>query len=483
MNEKLKEQDVLLVKEKGSNELHAVNLDKNGKVKFSKLDGSENPDFLKIDKNGNVLENFLENFKRQIKDPTRFDFYRVPLNKLQEVVKRLNEAFKSPDKPENKDFLDAHRIEPEDMLKKQAKEQGQMQSPTAADAKTHAISPDLVDWQKFERFGITRENLEKSGNLDKLLDYGKTNLMPVEMKFDNETLRSDARFSLRKQEDGTFAPAVHLIRSKPELEHPYFGVKFTEEDKQNLLKTGNLGRIVEPDYPTGKTPVFLSIDRLTNELAAVKASSIKVPDIYQDVQLNEQQKKELSEGKAVYLKDMKNSKGETYSGNIQYNADKRYFAKVTDFSQKQSYNQKQEKQQGQAETNGVRIPKKILGVDITQKQQDDLKAGQTIYVKGMKDKEGQDFNAYIKVNTEKNKLDFFKRNPDYAKKQGAEVTPDNAHKTQIAKNNEGTTTEATKNIKEPLKQGQTQPTEKQTEKQAAKQEEKKEAKKSKGIKM
>jgi hypothetical protein len=126
MSEKLKDQDVLLVKEKGDSELHAVNLDKDGKVKSSKLDGNENPDFLKIDKNGNVLENFFENFKRQIKDPTRFDFYRVPLEKLKEVVQKLQEAFKSPDKPENKDFLDAHRIKPEDFVKKQ--EQGQTQS-------------------------------------------------------------------------------------------------------------------------------------------------------------------------------------------------------------------------------------------------------------------------------------------------------------------------------------------------------------------
>ncbi|GAB6013411.1 hypothetical protein MK137Hg34_000297300, partial [Viscerimonas tarda] len=50
------------------------------------------------------------------------------------------------------------------------------------------------------------------------------------------------------------------------------------------------------------------------------------------------------------------------------------------------------------------------------------------------------------------------------------VIPDDRHKVQVAKNNNGNTTEATKNIKEPLNSGQTQPTEKQAEKQAAKQE-------------
>jgi hypothetical protein len=189
-------------------------------------------------------------------------------------VNKLQKAFQNPDKPANKKFLDMHRVEPEDFLKKQAEKQTaeqtqaqpqtQVQSQTASDAKTYAVSPGLVDWEKFERFGVSRETLEKSGNLDRLLDYQKTNLLPVSMKFDGETLRSDARFSFRRQDDGTFAPAIHLIRNKPDLESPHFSVKFTEEDRQNLQKTGNLGRIIEPEYPNGKIPVYLSVQKGIN---------------------------------------------------------------------------------------------------------------------------------------------------------------------------------------------------------------------------
>jgi hypothetical protein len=148
------------------------------------------------------------------------------------------------------------------------------------------------------------------------------------------------------------------------------------------------------------------------------------------------------------------------------------------FNNDKKQNQNQSQATGQSEADGVRIPKTMLGVALSEQQQSDLKAGQSVYVSGMKDREGQDFNAYVKVNTEKGKLEFFKRNPDKAKKQGAEVTPDNAHKTQVAKNNEGKTTESTKNVKEPLKSGQTQPTEKQAEKQ-----EKKAVKRTKSLKM
>jgi hypothetical protein len=67
----------------------------------------------------------------------------------------------------------------------------------------------------------------------------------------------------------------------------------------------------------------------------------------------------------------------------------------------------------------------------------------------------------VKVNHGEGKLDFYKFNPDKAKKQGAETTPANESQTQVAVNSEGKTNEATKKVNEPLKQGQTQPSENQ----------------------
>ncbi|MDR1370864.1 MAG: MarR family transcriptional regulator [Dysgonamonadaceae bacterium] len=114
MDEKLKDMDVLLVREKGSNELKIA--DKDGKAKSVKPEDGENPDLFKINMRGNLIENFFENFKRQVKDPTRFEFFRVPAEKFQEVVNKLQKAFQNPDKPANKKFLDMHRVEPEDLF-------------------------------------------------------------------------------------------------------------------------------------------------------------------------------------------------------------------------------------------------------------------------------------------------------------------------------------------------------------------------------
>jgi hypothetical protein len=465
MDNNLKDRDVLLVRERGSNELHAANMDRGGKVKTAKLNEGDNPDFLKIDRQGNILENFFENFKRQIKDPTRFEFFRVPMEKLNEVIRKLQNAFKNPNKPENKQFLDMHRVEPEDFLKKRSREQSQtqMQAKPEDGTKGYAVNPDLVDWKKLEQIGITRERLEKTGrdnpkspdkdsnNLDRILNYQKTGLIAIPVRIGEETHYSDARLSLRKQDDGTFAPAVHLIRNKPELERPYFGVQLTGEDKQNLLQTGNLGRIIEPEYPQGKAPVLLSIDRLTNELVAFRADRINVPEKVKGVELNEQQRAGLSAGKSVRIENMTDRNGNPFSASLQFNADKRGFEFQFD----------RELQQSQKQGNGQNdVPKTFRKKELTGEQRDSLQEGKTVYVDGLVDKKGKGYSGYITLNKETGRTDFMFPKQYRDALAASRVIPDDRHKTQVAVNSEGKTGEATKNVKEPLKKGQTKPDEK-----------------------
>jgi hypothetical protein len=262
--------------------------------------------------------------------------------------------------------------------------------------------------------------------------------------------------------DGKLTLAIHAIRKEPELDRSYFGVRFTDEDKNNLQTTGNLGRIVNAEFKQGeKTPVFISVDRLTYELVAVRTDKLKIPENIKGVTLDDVQKQQLAEGKSVYLEGMTSKGGKEFSAYVQVNADK----KGIEFRFDQQPNQSQQNDQRQSQqTNGeVRIPKTLLGVELSEIQQSKLQEGQTIYISGMKDSQGQDFNAYVKVDNENSKLAFFKWNPD--KSNAKEVTPDNASKTQVGVNSEGKTNEATKKLDEPLKKDQTQPTEKQAEKQ------------------
>ncbi|MDR1887597.1 MAG: DUF4099 domain-containing protein, partial [Prevotellaceae bacterium] len=260
MDEKLKDKDVLLVREKGSKELKAVtgqNADGTPKTALPKEEN--NPDFLKIDKHGNMLENFMSNFMKQAKDPTRFEFFRVPAANMEEVIRSLQEAAQKPDKPENSAILDMHRVEPEAFLKKQEQGQTQPQPQTQSQTTNNAIDESRIDWSQFERLGVSRETLEKTNSLDKMLNRQKTPLIPITVKFDDVTVRTDARLSLREMPDGKLSVSIHAIRREPELDRYYFGMKFNEEDKQNLRTTGNLGRIADVQYRQGETtPVLIS---------------------------------------------------------------------------------------------------------------------------------------------------------------------------------------------------------------------------------
>jgi hypothetical protein len=107
------------------------------------------------------------------------------------------------------------------------------------------------------------------------------------------------------------------------LECPYFGVPFSEEDKKNLLTNGNLGRMINAEFwLSKKTPVLLSLDKLINELVAFRADKVTVSEKIKGVELSEQQRKELSEGKAIHLDNMMSKNGKEFFASIQFNVDK-----------------------------------------------------------------------------------------------------------------------------------------------------------------
>ena len=168
------------------------------------------------------------------------------------------------------------------------------------------------------------------------------------------------------------------------------------------LPTGNLGRVVEAEFKQGeKTPILLTLDKQTNELVPFRKDWVKVPEVFKGVQLSEEQKQRLGNGEKVEIKGMTSKQGKPFDAAIQFNADKRCFEFIFDKDKKQSHNQSRE----------MKISEKICGVKLSEEERDTLKAGKSIYLEGMV-KDGREFNAYIKVNTEKNKLEFSKHNPD-----------------------------------------------------------------------
>lgn len=329
---------------------------------------------------------------------------------------------------------------------------------------------EQIDWIAMANLGLTKERLEKMNVLEPLLKGYKTNeLVPITLDLGTSITKMDARLSLQVKEDGQVVMAIHGIRKEPQLHFKFFGHEFTKEDKDNLLKNGNMGRVVDLTNPkTGETiPSIISIDKLTNELIALRTTLIKIPEEIKGIKLDDQQKMTLSEGKALYLEGMISKKGEPFNASVQFNADKRYVEFLFD---RGSTNKQTEKQDLQA-------PKAFRGKELDTSEYEKFKEGQTVYVSGLLDKKGKEYQGYITFDKNTGKTGFSFDNPTKLKEK---AQPREESKTQVAVNSEGKTNETTKQIKEPLKSKQNNP---DNTKQQEQQEKPKVAAKSKGRKM
>ena len=244
------------------------------------------------------------------------------------------------------------------------------------------------------------------------------------------------------------------------------GHKFSAEEKETLLATGNLGKTIELAPKNGETfSAYISIDPQTNEVLALRADRVSIPKEIKGVTLSDQQYKDLVEGKAVKVEGMTSKNGKSFDATLQVNAEKKGIEFI--FGDKKSLQERKTQHQEQGQKQGG-IPRKLCGLTLSDKQREALNAGSTLYLKNMVDKEGKSFNAYVRMDKEQNRPRFYKWNPDKKQDKGKVEAVAEENKTQVAVNNHGKTNEATKDLKEPLKSQQTHPTEAQQAKQEQK---------------
>lgn len=463
--------DILLVLDKEKMKIQAVkSINENGKMETVNPTKRNKNQFLRIDKQGDFFSNFFSNFFSQLKNPTNFSFFKVAEPEVIEKAKQIQKHINAPT-PEGEREL--KELEVKVGTEGHAQQQNKNNMATtqkAAETNEYRFNADQIDWDTMKNLGLSKEYLEKRNLLDPLLRGYKTNeLIAIGVNMGGSILRTDARLSLQQSEEGNVVVAIHGIKKEPNLHFEFFGHKFTEEDKKNLLETGNMGRVVNlNNSKTGESiPSIVSIDRLTNDIIALRTDFIKIPDEIKGVKLNDEQKQTLMEGKPLHLEGMISTKGSEFSATLQFNADKRYteflFDRNTTIKQNSTQNQSQE------------APKTFRGKELTDEQYKDFKAGQTIYMAGLIDKKGQTYNGYITFNKDTGKTGF-----EFPNQYKERIQPTESNKTQTAVNSEGKTNEATKNIKEPLKSEQQRP---KNEKQQNLQEKPKAPAKSKGRKV
>ena len=433
--------------EKEAGKLSVISgIDDKGNLKTTEAIAANQAAFLKFNNKDGLLKNFMSNFLRQFNDPSRFGLYKVLANNVEQGVDNLRTMLQSREKPESKQQLTEIGVSFDDYLPKKKN--------------ATVIDESKIDWKQLDNLGLTRERLEQSGELEKMLSWQKSNLVTIAVPIGDTTIYTEARLAFRTDDSGNVGLAIHPLRKEPQLDFPYMGYKFSPEEKEQLLATGNLGKTIEVTPKNGNPfSAYVSIDPQTNEIVALRADRVAIPKEIKGVTLSDAQYKDLVEGKAVKVEGMTAKSGKSFDATLQVNAEKKGIEFIFDGKQGLKERQQHTQQQG--------APHKLCGLKLREKQREALDSGRTLYLKNMVDKQGQSFNAYVRMDKEQNRPRFYKWNPDKKQETGKEkvVAVAEEHKTQIAVNNQGKTNEATKNVNEPLKSGQTQPTAAQKQKQ------------------
>ncbi len=364
---KSEEQDVLVVRDEKTGEISVVaGLSRDGTPKRAPAKAENTPDFLRFDRNSDLMDSFFRNFFRQCKEPSRFGFYRIAADQVENLLGVMKELLKDPEA--NKEILSAHKVDTSNYEKEAKQSEGQaketassddasktqantekenvsseqtnekendmeqkpeqtateQQAQTAPGVKQNLISGNDVNLQELgAKYGIDFNSMNEK-DMKALLNYGKTGLVIVKPTFGGEQIEIQARLSFRKDDNDQLQLVPHFVRNEPKLDVAYKGYTFTPEDKKNLLQNGNLGKVVDfPDKNTGELrPHFISIDRLTNEIVDIPTNKVRIPDTIGKTPITKDDKRVLYSGIPL-RKEIELANGRKFTPLLQVNVEQR----------------------------------------------------------------------------------------------------------------------------------------------------------------
>lgn len=359
-------EEVLIARNNETGQVGAVTgLNEDGTPKMTDVKSAKLSDLVKFSKGQNPLEAFLSNFIRQCKNPSTFGFFKVPADRYDSVGQAMGDFIKDPET--NAEILKDFKVDVPHQTQTNVKEQAQENKATETQAqkpaeeqaaqaeqpKYHAIDESKIDWTMLkDKWGIDRDQLEKSGDLREMLYNRKSQIVTVTPNFGGAKFPIDARLSFRTDADGNVKVVPHFIHREPKLDQEFEGYKFTKEDKEALKTTGNLGKVVDlVDKATGEVkPSYVSVDRLTNEIVSVPVKAVFIKDTIGQTKLTMAEISELKKGKVLPPKQITDKNGKTYNVVLQVSADRKGVEFVPGGARRQEHNQQQGNSQGQQQS-------------------------------------------------------------------------------------------------------------------------------------
>ena len=195
-------------------------IDDKGNLKTSKTFSANQATFLKFNNKDGLLENFMKNFLKQFNDPSRFGLYKVLANNVEQGVDNLRTMLQSREQSNNQQQLAKVGVPFEDFLPQQKN--------------ATAIAPEKVDWKLLESLGVPRERLEQSGELERMLNWQKSNLVTIAVPLGGTTIYTELASPFAQTMMVTLAWQYTLCVKNRSSIFPIWGINSLPKRKNNF---------------------------------------------------------------------------------------------------------------------------------------------------------------------------------------------------------------------------------------------------------
>lgn len=429
--EQKKQEDVLVVRDEKTGEISVVaGLDARGYPKRAQAKAEHSQEFLRFDRHGDAIDNFMRNFYRQCKEPTRFGFYRVAADTVEALLSVIKDLLKDP--VANADLLAPHKVDTsayqqaeeqqaaEEMKRENAETETEEQQ-TAENAKRENGETESEEQQVAEK--AKRENGETEAEEQQVAEEAKrenteennveqkTDEKMEEMKQKNQEQQPQAAETQTAQ--GQQPVQEGQAQAKPEKpnliadsdvdwkELEQFGVKkenLSEKDMKALMNYGKTNLVtVNPTFGGDSYELQARLSFQKTEDGALKLTPhfvrheprLDIP--HNGYTFTDEDKKKLKQtgnlGRLVDVADTKT--GEMRPSYISID---RLTNEIVDIP-----------------ASKVRIPDRIGLTELLKPEQDILRAGLAL-PKEVTLKNGRKFEAVLQVSAEKRDVEFV---PEY----------------------------------------------------------------------
>lgn len=442
---KKKQEDVLVVRDEKTGEISVVaGLDARGYPKRAQAKAEHSQEFLRFDRHGDAIDNFMRNFYRQCKEPTRFGFYRVAAETVEALLPVIKDLLKDP--VANADLLAPHKVDTsayqqteeqqttEEVKREngetEAEEQQATEEAKKENAETEAEGQQAAEEAKKENAGteteeqqaaeeVKRENAEteaveqqaaeeaKKENTEENNVEQQTNEKIEEMKQENleqqpQAAETQAVQGQEPAQDGqpqakTQRPNLIADGDVDWKELERFGVKkenLSEKDMKALMNYGKTNLVtVNPTFGGDSYELQARLSFQKTEDGKMKLAPhfvrheprLDIP--YNGYTFTDEDKKNLKQtGNLGRLVDVADTK--TGEMRLAYVSIDRLTNEIVDVP-----------------TNKVRIPNRIGLTELSKAEQDILRAGLAL-PKEVTLKNGRKFEAVLQVSAEKRDVEF-----------------------------------------------------------------------------